>query len=196
MAFKIRAGRVAVSRRALLKTAAGFGALAASPLALQVAHAMSVEGLGEDDAATLLRMSKDIYPHEKLLDDKPYLAVIKSVIDGSKKTDPSIAVIVDGVQNLNERAKSLHGVPYAQIRSEGARTGILRIIQDTPFFSAFHNGLKFGLYNDPELWPLFGYEGSSWQKGGYINRGFSDATWIPPGPTDEERIAAVATEED
>ena len=34
------------------------------------------------------------------------------------------------------------------------------------------------LYNNPEVWPKFGYEGSSAEHGGYINRGFSDIDWL------------------
>ncbi len=35
------------------------------------------------------------------------------------------------------------------------------------------------LYNQKELWPRFGYEGSSAEHGGYINRGFADIDWLP-----------------
>ena len=36
----------------------------------------------------------------------------------------------------------------------------------------------FGLYDNKTLFPLFGYEGSSWEKGGYVNRGFDDIDWL------------------
>ncbi|TIP32839.1 MAG: gluconate 2-dehydrogenase subunit 3 family protein, partial [Mesorhizobium sp.] len=29
-----------------------------------------------------------------------------------------------------------------------------------------------------ELWPIFGYEGESYSKGGYITRGFNDIEWL------------------
>jgi hypothetical protein len=35
-----------------------------------------------------------------------------------------------------------------------------------------------GLYNNKDVWPLFGYEGESYSKGGYIKRGFDDITWV------------------
>ena len=35
------------------------------------------------------------------------------------------------------------------------------------------------LYNNKEVWPKFGYEGASADKGGYINRGFNDIDWLP-----------------
>jgi len=34
------------------------------------------------------------------------------------------------------------------------------------------------LYNQKPLWAKFGYEGSSADKGGYINRGFNDIDWV------------------
>ena len=33
------------------------------------------------------------------------------------------------------------------------------------------------LYNNQNLWPQFGYPGSSYQDGGYLYRGFQDAGW-------------------
>ena len=39
-------------------------------------------------------------------------------------------------------------------------------------------GLVTGLYNQKEVWPLFGYEGESFSKGGYIDRGFDDINWL------------------
>jgi hypothetical protein len=38
--------------------------------------------------------------------------------------------------------------------------------------------LVTGIYNNKEVWPLFGYEGESASKGGYINRGFNDVAWL------------------
>ena len=33
------------------------------------------------------------------------------------------------------------------------------------------------LYNNKVLWTDFGYQGSSWQDGGYLFRGFQDVGW-------------------
>ena len=35
------------------------------------------------------------------------------------------------------------------------------------------------LYNDKEVWDVLGYEGASFDKGGYVNRGFNDLDWLP-----------------
>ncbi|MDA4634724.1 Twin-arginine translocation pathway signal, partial [Escherichia coli] len=61
---------------------------------------------------------------------------------------------------------------------EEHRLKLLRQIEDTPFFQTIRGGLVTGIYNQKELWPLFGYEGESYSKGGYIARGFSDIEWL------------------
>ena len=40
-------------------------------------------------------------------------------------------------------------------------------------------GLVVSLYNQTEIWPKFGYEGSSAEHGGYLHRGFNDIDWLP-----------------
>ena len=55
---------------------------------------------------------------------------------------------------------------------------LLRNIENGAFFQGVRSDLIASLYNQKELWPLFGYEGESASKGGYINRGFSDIQWL------------------
>ena len=55
---------------------------------------------------------------------------------------------------------------------------ILEAIQDSDFFQAVRGGMITGIYNNPEVWPIFGFEGESFSKGGYINRGFDDIDWL------------------
>ena len=52
-------------------------------------------------------------------------------------------------------------------------------IEPTPFFQKVRGDLIVSLYNQKELWPKFGYEGSSAEHGGYIKRGFADIDWLP-----------------
>jgi len=55
---------------------------------------------------------------------------------------------------------------------------VLQQIEATPFFQSIRGGLVVSLYNQPEVWPIFGYEGESFSKGGYIARGFNDIEWL------------------
>ncbi|HCD50794.1 MAG TPA: Twin-arginine translocation pathway signal, partial [Alphaproteobacteria bacterium] len=58
------------------------------------------------------------------------------------------------------------------------RVDILRSMEQSPFFQQIRGGLIVGLYNQEAVWPMFGYEGESFSKGGYINRGFNDINWV------------------
>jgi len=51
-------------------------------------------------------------------------------------------------------------------------------MEKNPFFQRVRGALVGGLYGNPDVWPLFGYEGESASKGGYINRGFDDIDWL------------------
>ena len=62
--------------------------------------------------------------------------------------------------------------------SRDERVALLKDIEATPFLKKVQGDLVTGLYNNKKLWPLFGYEGSSWEKGGYVNRGFDDIDWL------------------
>ena len=42
----------------------------------------------------------------------------------------------------------------------------------------FYSGTMTPLYNQPELWTKFGYEGPSSAQGGYLHRGFNDIDWL------------------
>ena len=35
------------------------------------------------------------------------------------------------------------------------------------------------IYSDLRTWQLVGYEGPSFDQGGYLNRGFDDLDWLP-----------------
>jgi hypothetical protein len=71
------------------------------------------------------------------------------------------------------------GAPsYARMGWEIDRNRLLRQIETTPFFQAIRGGMITGLYNQKEVWPYFGYEGESFSKGGYIERGFNDIAWL------------------
>jgi hypothetical protein len=41
------------------------------------------------------------------------------------------------------------------------------------------------LYDDAEVWDLLGYEGASFDKGGYLHRGFDDLDWLPRARVEE-----------
>ena len=165
-----------LSRRQLLGRAMAAGALAvvgagfvAAP---DAAWAVEVNAISAQDMAVLLQMARDIYPHDRV-GDRFYAVAVKSYDSDDKK-----AMVAEGVAALNEAAKKAGFASYLDAGWEADRVAILRNVQDTPFFQTVRSGLVTGLYNQKEIWPLFGYEGESFSKGGYIDRGFDDIDWL------------------
>jgi hypothetical protein len=170
------------SRRIFLQ-----GAATAVPV---VAVAASV-GIGIEDAwaneattltpatmKTLVKVARDIYPHDFLVDSY-YITAIKPW-DGKAAKDPAVkAMIENGVQRLDRDAKDRHKAAYVEIPWETDRIALLQGIEQTDFFKSMRSDLVVSLYNQEALWPKFGYEGSSAEHGGYINRGFADIDWLP-----------------
>jgi len=170
------------NRRVFLK-----GAAAAAPVVAVVASAgLSVEDAWADDAAaltpatlkTLVKVARDIYPHD-FLGDSYYIAAVKPW-DAKAAKDPAVkAMIIDGVSRLDQSARDRHKVPYAEVPWEADRVVLLQGIEQSDFFQQMRGDLIASLYNQKDLWPKFGYEGSSAEHGGYINRGFADIDWLP-----------------
>lgn len=169
-------------RRVFLK-----GAATAVPVvAAATSVGLSIEDAWADNGAalspatlkTLVKVARDIYPHDTL-GDSYYIAAIKPW-DGKAVKDPSVkALIDDGVSRLDQAARDRHKVPYAEVPWEADRVVLLQGIEQSEFFQKVRGDLIVSLYNQKELWPKFGYEGSSADKGGYIHRGFSDIDWLP-----------------
>lgn len=167
------------SRRALLGMM-GAGALVVSGLAVinpREAWGLEVTTLKPETMRTLIVMARDTYPHDTL-PDRFYAIAMKPYEAGAAK-DPALkALVEEGVITLDTLAKARHGVPYADLGWEEQRVALLREIEDSAFFQKVRGGLVVGLYNQEEVWSVFGYEGASADKGGYIDRGFSDISWL------------------
>jgi hypothetical protein len=113
-----------------------------------------------------------------MLVDSYYITAVKPW-DGKAAKDAAVkAMLEDGVKRLDQDAQDKHKCNYAQVQWEAERVALLQAIEQTAFFKAMRSDLVVSLYNQEELWPKFGYEGSSAEKGGYINRGFNDIDWL------------------
>ena len=142
------------------------------------AWALELKALKPETARTLIQMARDIYPHDRIA-TKYYAVAIKG-IDAKAAGDAKFKAILEkGVADLNARAKKAHQrAHYENVGWEIDRVKILKAVEKTPFFQAIRGDLVVSLYNQQEVWPVFGYEGESASKGGYINRGFNDLTWL------------------
>lgn len=127
---------------------------------------------------TLLKVARDIYPHD-FLGDSYYIAAVKPW-DAKAAKDPQVkSLINEGIARLDREATERHKVPYVLVQWENDRVALLQRIEQSAFFQKVRGDLVVSLYNQKELWPRFGYEGSSAEHGGYIKRGFADIDWLP-----------------
>jgi hypothetical protein len=174
--------RTRVSRRVFLRSTAtvvpAAAALAAGvAISAQAAWAQDAKALKPHTLATLVRVARDTYPHDRLAD----LYYVKAVTPYDAKAGGDAAfhaMIESGVARLDADAQDRHGANYIDLAWEEQRVSILRANEHTPFFKKVRSDLVVTLYNQKEVWPKFGYEGSSADKGGYIHRGFNDIDWL------------------
>jgi hypothetical protein len=165
-----------LTRRTFIK-AAGSGVtvyvLWSSPdwIGSRVALAANLTAFNEPQAREMLAMARQLFPHDKLGDE--YYCVVVESIDKDMAGSPELAArIRNGLAQLNQAAGGDFATADASRQLEA-----MRKLEGTPFFSDMLNKTQFYFYNNKAVWPKFGYEGSSWEKGGYINRGFDDVSW-------------------
>lgn len=139
--------------------------------------AWAASAVGEHASATLLRMARDIYPHDTL-ENKYYAAVLTPLARKAGKDMALKKMLAEGVKALDQRSQQLFSRNFLELEHESDRVLVLRAIEESPFFQRIKGDLMMGIYNNPELWPRFGYGGSAWQKGGYINRGYDKIGWL------------------
>jgi hypothetical protein len=147
-------------------TAAGFAAEWTAKLKTLNAH----------EAETLLKMARQIFPHDRL-DDSYYIKVVEA-LDTEASSKPATAKMLSaGVANLDHLAK---GKFSAQPAAD--QITALKKIQDTPFFEKVRSTEMVSLYNNEDVWKAFGYQGASYRFGGYLHHGFNDLNWLPEPP--------------
>jgi hypothetical protein len=166
-----------LTRRDLLRRGGVAGGLLivtpTAVLAPDRAWGLAPSALEPEEMATLITLARDIYPHDHV-PDRFYAVAVKAHDDLAATDEAHRSLIRDGIADLDARA----GGAYRGLGWEDERVAILREIEATPFFQTVRGGLVTGLYDQHDLWPLFGYEGESYSQGGYIDRGFDDIEWL------------------
>ena len=128
--------------------------------------------LGPHEAEVLLQMTRQLYPHDGLGDI--YYAEVVEALDAKAKAD---ARARGAGQERGRRARQGHGRALPRALRRLPDRGAGRRWRPTPFFQTVRGHTVVALYNNQVLWAEFGYQGSSWQDGGYLLRGFQDIGW-------------------
>jgi hypothetical protein len=118
-------------------------------------------------------MVRAMFPHPSF-PDGPYERCAQ-VIAGAAADDVRWRTQLEqGLRDLD----ALGGAPFGELAG-AARLDLLRGISATEFFEGVRSRVITSLYNDPEVWALLGWEGPSFERGGYRDRGFDDLDWLP-----------------
>ena len=125
------------------------------------------------DQQVLSGVIYQLFPHPRL-DKDVYDQVTQQVGD---KVDQSAELTL----MMNNAMETLSGVVDENLAALPDREQMERLekIQHTPFFQFVLNETLGGIYRHPLTWELLGFEGSSLEFGGYLNRGFNDIDWLP-----------------
>jgi hypothetical protein len=121
--------------------------------------------------ATITAAARTMYPHDALPDDV-YARVGAKIAEAAREDSRAARMIEDGVSALNG------GRPFAEL-SPDEQLKTLKGIEGSDFFELVRSTAVVQVYSDQRTWQLVGYEGPSFDKGGYIHRGFSDLDWLP-----------------
>jgi hypothetical protein len=175
-----------VSRRGFLaRGAAAMAAVTASGgrVVAEAQQAATAPGnLKARDVETLVKFTRDLFPHDRL-DDSFYQKAMKPLEQEAAKDGATRQLLELGVTRLNEWAQSAAGKTYVDLKDEKQRVMLIERMQSdrsslADFFHKVYSTTIVSLYNQPEVWPQFGYEGPSSAKGGYLHRGFNDLNWV------------------
>ncbi len=149
---------------------------------LDTAHEPQVASgprLGERHRALLVRLLRAAYPHPSF-PDGPYERTAGTIIAAADDDALLAATLGPGLSSMDDAA----GGDFLALDDDAA-CHLLRGIADATFFKAVRATAVVSLYDDHEVWELLGYEGASFDRGGYLHRGFDDLDWLP-GPRIEE----------
>ena len=127
--------------------------------------------LGSRAMATIAAAARIMYPHDAL-PDNVYARVGERLAEAAHEDPGAARTIKDGVYALNG------GRPFAELSAD-EQLETLKGIEGSAFFELVRSTAGVEIYSDEHTWQLVGYEGPSFDKGGYINRGFNDLDWLP-----------------
>jgi hypothetical protein len=161
---------LALSRQLLL----GATAIALSPLNInaQTVAALNFQALDQESVGLLTQACRLLFPHDGL-PQAVYLEAAREV-DRRMKANPEFAAAAtQAVAFLG----SATPVPWQQA-TVAQQLAALTAGQDSAWFPPLRDAAMESLYRNPQVWQLVGYQGSSIEHGGYLQRGFDDIDWL------------------
>jgi hypothetical protein len=165
---------MSISRRTLLSSASAFAILTTIGSTGVLAH-IKVASTASD-RQLIASMVRVMFPHDRF-PDGPYLRTADAVITKANASAGAALTLRAGLIDL--KSQSFDSL------SKAKATDYLKSIEGSSFFSLVHGTTVTGLYTDSEVYKMLGYEGESFDQGGYVDRGFNDLNWLPDPRIDE-----------
>ena len=134
--------------------------------------ALELNKLSEHEAATLLRFSRHLYPHDTL-EDAVYALVVKDLDAGAAGDSTTAKLLADGVSKLDELA----GGKWLDL-NENEQFKHVKSQEGSAFFEKVRGTTNVTLYNNDMAFAHFGYPGIKGDAG-YLHKGFNDLNWLP-----------------
>ena len=139
-------------------------ALAPSPV-----WAVELKALSQAEGTSLMSLGRVLFPHAKL-PDAVYALLAKDLDGATAKT----AELKAGIAALDKACDGNFSTA-----SDAKKEAAVKAIEGTPFFNTVRGQCVTSLYDNDMAYAALGYPGASWDKGGYITRGFQDLKWLP-----------------
>lgn len=133
----------------------------------------------DEARGVLVHIIRAAFPHEAI-PLGPYERMADRIIEMADESTWFRIKLLQGVQTLNDLA----GGAFAQLGLEDAGKVLLHV-EKTDFFGFIRRSTVLEMYEDEEVWEVLGYEGPSFDQGGYLHRGFDDLDWLPDPRIDE-----------
>ena len=163
-----------------------------------MADAITAAPLDQTAHANLTRLLRAAYPHARF-PDGPYERCATTIIEQADETVWHRMVLGQGLATLDAAAAE-HGADTFAALDDQAAYALLKKIEDAEFFVFVRGVAVVTLYDDHEVWDLLGYEGESFSKGGYVDRGFDDLDWLPSPRIEEydgpDQLVEVAPDDE
>ncbi len=141
------------------------------------ASAAEPAGLSAEQSRALLRFTRDLFPHDRL-PDAAYEKAVAPLTAEAASNPSTKQLLADGIARLDASTNASSGRPYADVADESARVAAIKKIESGAFFAKVYGDTITPLYNQPDIWAKFGYQGPSSALGGYLHRGFNDLDWL------------------
>jgi hypothetical protein len=146
--------------------------LSVAPAGLGACRTAKRGGFTTDHRACLKRVSYLMFPYPEV-GDEPYERAVAGIALLVAHNPDLATLVAQGIARLD-------GGPAGSWMAldEPRQAARLREIEAGPFFRWLYQVTIDHLYNDERVWSHIGYEGSSFERGGYLDRGFDDIDWL------------------